>query len=335
MIERILRWPIVVGILMATFGCDNVSWGGFDLRLRGPGADSVTTVEDPAHAEVPDSALSLGPLVYAGFRSGNRAEVVPVAEITALGLAAIPDGPEGDELNRRILQARLRPGAELTVFHQGARVGAFVVEDTTVVSGDFCRPRPQALGRLLLVPEAAGVQQFLALERARGVRYRFGSFTDLSSVYDQRVASLNLAAEAVPLVGAPWPPSLLDIRQDLQILDLPGTEAPAVMATFLHQDQLAIGRPPPQAYALMVLGEPEGPRFRLTYTWYRPVATEGKGAPRYFSRLDWDGDGSDEILLEVLGSDSRWFAAIDRGPSGWSTTYQDPCGAPGAQGGGG
>ena len=38
---------------------------------------------------------------------------------------------------------------------------------------------------------------------------------------------------------------------------------------------------------------------------------------------DIDGDGLDEILLEVMGSESRWFAAIDRGPDGWQTAYQD------------
>ena len=30
----------------------------------------------------------------------------------------------------------------------------------------------------------------------------------------------------------------------------------------------------------------------MTFAWYRPVDTEGKGAPRYFGHLDWDGDGS-------------------------------------------
>jgi len=261
--------------------------------------------------------------------------VVPVGEITDQGLEPLPGDLQGDALTRALLQDRLQAGAELVLFDQGARIGALVVDEAEFVSDDSCEPHMRASGALLLRPDAAQAQRFLALERGLGIGYPFDSYRELTSVYDQRVASLNLGMEAIPLVGAPWPPSLLDIRQDLQILDLPGGEGPAVLATFLYQDQLRVGPAPDQAYALLVLGEPRGAGFALAYTWYRPVATEGKGAPRYFSRMDWDGDGQNEILLEVLGADSRWFAALDRGPEGWRTIFQDPCGTPGAQGGGG
>jgi len=336
MIGRVPRWLFVVGIVIVASGCDNVSWGGFDLTLEGPATDTLTAMQDTAQAEaVPDPAVSLGRLLYAGVRSGNRARVVPLAEITAEGLRPLPGGAEGDELNTQILQERLRPGGEMTLFHQGVRVGTLVLDEADIVSDIYCQPRAQASGYLLLLPDAAGAERFLALEPGRGGQHPFGSYRELSSVYDQRVASLNLGAEAIPLVRATWPPSLLDIRQDLQILDLPGGEAPAVLATFVHRDRLQVGPAPDDAYALMILGEPRGTRFDLAYTWYRPVGAAGKGVPRYFSRMDWDGDGQDEIVLEVMGAESRWFAALDRGPEGWQTIYQDPCGTPGAQGGGG
>ena len=82
----------------------------------------------------------------------------------------------------------------------------------------------------------------------------------------------------------------------------------------------------------MVLGEPRGPDFNLAYSWYRPVASSGKGAPRFFSRLDWDGDGDEEILLEILGEDRRWFAALNRISDGWVLTYEAPCGGSGGGG---
>jgi hypothetical protein len=336
MIGRIPRWLSVVGIVMAASACDNVSWGGFTLRLEGPDADTTGTASDTTlTVSSGDVSASLGPVLYVGARSGNTAELVPVAEITDVGLQPIVSGDGAEAARRRILQQRLQAGGELVLFHQGARVGSLVVETVDTVSGTYCAPHLRASGHLLLVPEASDAERFLGLDPQAGNPFPFESYQDLSSVYDQRVASLNLGAEAVPLVGAEWPPSLLDIREDLQVLDLPGTEGPAVMATFLYQDRLQVGPAPEEAYSLMILGEPRGPRFDLTYTWYRPVATEGKGAPRYFSRMDWDRDGQDEILLEVLGSDSRWFAAIDRKTDGWETIYQDPCGAPGAQGGGG
>lgn len=336
MIGRIPRWLSVVGIVMTASACDNVSWGGFDLRLEGPAGDTTGNAGDTTlAASSGDPQASMGPLLYAGTRAGNMAELVPVAEITDAGLQPLSSGEENQAARRRVLQERLRPGGELVLFHQGARVGSLVMESVDTISGTYCEPHLRASGHILLLPEASDTERFLALDRARGSARPFGSYEELGSVYDQRVASLNLGAEAVPLVGAEWPPSLLDIREDLQVLDLPGGEAPAVMATFVYRDRLQVGPAPDGAYALMILGEPRGPRFDLTYTWYRPVATEGKGAPRFFSRMDWDGDGQDEILLEVLGADSRWFAAIDKGPGGWETIYQDPCGTPGSQGGGG
>ena len=336
MIGRIPRWLFVVGIVIVASGCDNVSWGGVELSLEGPTADTAIAQQDTAEPQPPpDPAVSLGPLLYAGTRTGNRARVVPVAEITELGLRPLPGGADGTEVNDQILQGRLRAGAELVLFHQGVRVGALVLDQGGMVTDTYCQSRPEGSGQLLLSPDAAGTESFLALESRIGSRHPFGAYQELSSTYDQRVASLNLGAEAIPLVGATWPPSLLEIRQDLQILDLPGEVAPAVLATFLHRDQLRIGAAPEEAYALMILGEARGAGFELAYTWYRPVGAEGKGVPRYFSRMDWDEDGQEEILLEVLGADARWFAAVDRGPQGWQTIYQDPCGTPGAQGGGG
>jgi hypothetical protein len=336
MIGRIPRWPFLVGIVIAASGCDNVSWGGVDIRLEGPSADTGSGQADAGQVQgEPDLASPLGPLLYAGLRSGDQVEVVPVAEITSGGLRPLPGATAGEEPGPEAIQARLQPGRELILFDQGVRVGMLVVQSAGIVMDTYCQPRPRASGPLLLLPDASAAQRFLALEKAPGSSYPYGEYQDLNSEYDQRVASLNLGAEAVTLVGAPWPPALLDIRQDLQILGLPGGEAPAVMATFVHRDQLQVGPAPDDAYALLVLGEPRGARFELTYTWYRPVGTEGKGVPRYFSRMDWDRDGQEEILLEVLGTDRRWFAAVDRGPDGWQTSFQDPCGAPRSQGGGG
>jgi hypothetical protein len=334
MIGSVPRWLLLVGIVITASACDNVSWGGMEVGLQRPTADTLRVEADSSETVTPPlPSLSVGPLLYAGIREGTRARIFPVAELTEVGLRPLPDGPEGEEMSRQLLASRLRPGEELTLFHQGVRIGTLEVEEARPSDGPYCGVGSQAMGHLQLTPEAARVQHFLALEKTPGRRYPFAPFEELQSVYDQRVASLNLASEAIPVVGAPWPPSLLEIRQDLQVLRLPDLEGPAVMATFLYRDQLQVGPAPTGAYSLMVLGEPRGAEFNLAFSWYRPVNTEGKGAPRYFSRLDWDGDGDQEILLEVLGEDRRWFAAMNRGPDGWVLTYQDPCGAPGGGGG--
>ena len=73
------------------------------------------------------------------------------------------------------------------------------------------------------------------------------------------------------------------------------------------------------------MGEEVGGQHRSVYTWYRSVETEAKGAPRYFDHLDWDGDGTHEVLLDVIGADARWFAALGRQGDAWVRTYRDPC----------
>jgi len=329
MIGRVPRWPLLVGIVIAASACDNVSWGGMEMGLRGPGADSTPPSPDSGQVqEAEEPVRELGPLLYAGIRDGNMARIIPVGELTEGGLVSIPPGPQGEETLAEILSQRLRPGKAMDLFHQGVRVGTLEIEESEVGDGSYCGRRIQALGHLQLTPEAAEAQHFLALGGAEPDLRGFAPFETLASTYDQRVASINMGAEAIPLVGASWPPSLLDTRQDLQVFRLPGSEAPAVMATFVYKDRLQVGPAPDDAYALMIMGEPRRETFNLVYTWYRNVGESGKGTPRYFSRLDWDGDGDQEILLEVMGESTRWFATIDRGPEGWVTTYEDPCGRP-------
>ena len=65
--------------------------------------------------------------------------------------------------------------------------------------------------------------------------------------------------------------------------------------------------------------------YSLDYVWYRPVSEAGKAAARFYEQFDWDGDGQAEVLLEVLGSDTRWIAALDRGEDGWTTVFESDC----------
>ncbi|MBT8396910.1 MAG: hypothetical protein KJN92_08080, partial [Gemmatimonadetes bacterium] len=135
--------------------------------------------------------------------------------------------------------------------------------------------------------------------------------------------------EALNDLRAQWPGTLQNIREDLQVLRISDDQNPSIIGTFLFQDQMAVGPAPDPAYSLMILGELQGVRFTRAFTWYRRVGDEGKGAPRFFSKLDWDGDGEEELLLEVFGAESRWFAALEKEGGSWTLAFQDPCGAPG------
>jgi hypothetical protein len=158
-----------------------------------------------------------------------------------------------------------------------------------------------------------------------------GGFQTLAPDRQHRVAIQNLAGEALNELRAQWPEvSLQNTRQDLQVFRPGRDENPSVVGTFLIQDQMAVGPAPDAAYSLLVVGTPRGNRFFRDYTWYRRVGDNGKGAPRFFSKLDWDGDGEEELLLEVFGSQARWWAALDREGTTWSLVFQEPCGTPAA-----
>ena len=327
MIGRIPRWFLIVGIVTVAFGCDNVSWGGMDLSLEGPPGDTVPST-DGGSVRSPVPAPEIGPLLYAVVRQGDSAFVVPVGGLTDQGLQPLPPGDLGEALGDRILEERLRPGTELTLFHQGIRAGTLVVGGLGSISSDYCSPRPQTVGVLELVPGAIDAQRFLALEKAQGSQRPFGFLEPLTIARGHRTAVQNLAGEALNEVQAPWPGSLENIRQDFQVFRLPEEEGLSLVASFIHQDSLGVSPPPEDAYSLLILGEAAGTRWERTFTWFRPVGEEGKGAPRFFSHLDWDGDGSDEILLEVFGAENRWWAALGREAGEWRITFQDPCGIP-------
>ena len=116
------------------------------------------------------------------------------------------------------------------------------------------------------------------------------------------------------------------------MFQLSDAEGPSVVASFLFQDQMGIGTAEDGAYSLLILGEPRGNRFERTFTWYRPVGAEGKGAPRFFSWMDLDDDGEEEIFLEVFGAEARWWASLNRQGRTWTIGFQDSCGSPAVPG---
>lgn len=334
MIGRIPRRLLIVGILTAAIGCDNVSWGGMSLSLEGPPGDTLAppTRAPGSEAAASPQRIEYGPLLYAGIRQGDSALVVPVAELVDGRLQPLPQGDSATQLAGQVLEERLFPGPELTLFHQGTRIGTLTVSSPLGTTTDYCPPRAQALGHLELIPSAFGAQRFLAFEKSPGRQRPYGLFQTMAVERTQQNAAQNLAGEALNQLGAQWPPALQNIRQDLQVFQLSTGEAPSVVASFLFQDQMGVGPAPGESYSLLILGEPRGTGFDRAFTWYRRVGDEGKGAPRFFSRMDWDGDGEEELLLEVFGAETQWWAALDREDGSWTIAFQDPCGAPEALG---
>jgi hypothetical protein len=319
---------LLLGIVVTLPGCDNVTWGGIDARLQTSGerlaAESGAGTPEPGIVTVTEAppVVDIGPLFLIGRPKNGQVELTLVGQLREGKLQAAPDDPDA----RVHLAERLSVGNRFTLFSEGSRVGTFFAESGRV-STDYCGQRPSLRGVAELVPAAAQARQFIAIE-GDALPARHSGFQSPRHDYDQRVASLAMIRDAIPKLGATWPPSLLEIRRDIQVFQDSGEDTPTIAATFVYEDGLTTGSAPSQAYSVFLLGEDRGTGYSSSFVTYRRVGDDGKGAPRFFDHLDWDGDGESEVVLEVMGESDTWVSGLDRGQDGWTEVYHDPCGLP-------
>ena len=137
--------------------------------------------------------------------------------------------------------------------------------DEAGVDSSFCGARATVSGVVELVPAAAPAERLLALPAEAARDRPYGEFVTHTHDYDQRVASLNLAGEALPRVGAVWPAGgMLDARAEIKAFQLSDEATPFVAATFLYQDQLATTAPGQGAYALFLMAAPGADGFETS-----------------------------------------------------------------------
>ena len=322
------RLPLL-GIVIVATGCDNVEWGGVELGLRLPSESPVSEASAEVEEVVENPVLDnppMGPVLYLGHRAGGEAILVAVAEIRPDGLVLL-EGVGSVEASRSFMVEHLTPGLEFTLFSDGARVGRLTAERFSV-DGRYCSARPQIRGPIELTPAAATVQRFLALPRREGSAFEYGAYSPVVPTRDLRVTSLTTMQQVIPAVGALWPVSVLGIRQDVQMFRARSGGAPTVVATFVYADDLGVGPAALGAYSVFLASDDDGTGYRGTYVDYRLFSRDGKGAARYFDHLDVDGDGSDEVVLEVMGENSMWLSTLGRQGESWVEEYRDPCGLP-------
>jgi hypothetical protein len=312
-------------ILTGTSGCDNVKFGGMDMELRPPPSVETTDPSEPDTVQEAGPSNPAGPILLAGLRDGPRANLVVVGEVHDDALHVFPDPGFPEDQDR--LAELVAPGAEWIVFSEGVRVGRMFVDSSDEVAG-FCGPRVGVGGVVELVPSAAVAERLLALPAGFAADRPYGDYRTVAHDYDQRVATLTIAGAAMTRLGATRPPlGLLDARRHIQAFRPTGAQGASIAATFVVQDRLEIAAPGQGAYALFVMGEDGGSGYEESYVWHRDVAADGKGAPRYFDHLDLNQDGSDEIVMDVFGSERRWFATLGRRDGAWVRTFQDSCGS--------
>ncbi len=248
-----------------------------------------------------------------------------VAEIRPEGLFPI-EGIGSVESSRSFAAEYLTPGLEFTLFSDGAQVGSFRAE-SFAVDERYCRVRPQVQGRIELTSAATTVQKFLAVPAREGSELGYGTYSPVTQTTDLRNTSLRMALRVLRDVGVFLPGDVIDIRRDIQIFRAGPGATPTVVATFVYADDLAVGPAPREAYSIFLAADDDdGTGYRRTYVDYRSDSRDGKGAARYFDHLDIDRDGSDEVVLEVMGERSMWLSTLSRQGGVWVEEYRDPCG---------
>ena len=314
-------------ILTALYACDNVEWGGMSVELRQPdpppGALLDTVPNEPEEVLPP---LPEGPVLSVVERTDGAARLVSVAEVAGDSVLALLAESDAPGFTDRFVQERLAPGSRFAVFADGQRVGTFTLDGGSERDAVYCAQNIVSDGYLELHPSAIDRSRFLALPEAVAADVSRGVVTEIPSNRGQRINALRIYGELLNQFRARWPDDTQAARADLRIVGLGTAGAPALVTTFLFRDRLSVAEPGAAAHSIFFLAELEGPAYQPKYIWYRRAADEGKGAPRFLDHVDVDGDGSDEFVMDVLGTSQRWFAVVNRTDSGWELAFQDACG---------
>lgn len=310
---------MVIGVA----ACDNVEWGGADITVQPPPPKAGPTVGD---IEAGDE-LPAGPILYHVVRDTLGNTLVPVGEIVDDELRPIPTGGDPDDFAERFTTAFLRRGAEFTLFHNGRRAGTMVVDSAALPAGYTCRPLPRATGRLELSGGDAQATEFLAMARTQAPQGRVLPGQEMQVEGRMQVVG-NILAERALRARQAQLPNWSRARRQLQPFPVSEARDLGFTATFLVDDELAVGNDD-QGYSLFVVYTPQAQTgYDTAYVKYTSYTAEGKAAPRTIDFLDWDRDGTVELLLEVFGTRNAWYAAVGSDGDDWSRIFEDRCDEP-------
>lgn len=320
-------------ILTVPTGCDNVEWGGAEIRLEAPPPVPTAEVEDTEEEEEETlEPVTLGPLVYLVERTGpgGDATILPIAERRGLMLAPLPDPAETPDLVERFPLNRWEEGTEFILFDQGLPAGRFFSLGTSQADDRFCLARARGTGVVQVRPEAMARSRFFALrsDEVDRIMTPHQPLPALQMTDGVRNASLDAARTLIPRRQIPWPPTVLGIRRRIDLFGAPDGSR-SVVASFIFGDDLEVGRPEPQAYSLFLVARDGGDGFTPTFSWYRPAAAGPKAFPGFLAAHDLRRTGEMDLLVEMFGVESRWLAILGReGTDPTGMVYQDPCGIP-------
>lgn len=310
---------IVIGLA----GCDNVTWGGSTLALeappsRSPEPEAAQAEETPARPSLPR-----GDLIFFTTINGQMGRLVPVAFVGADSAFAVPT--LSTPALGADLRALLQETSEFTLYSQGTRAGTFVASSDVTQEDALCPGLPVIEGTIELRPGVDVTRGFLARARDGARVVPHGNVEPPPPIRSVRASTLDMALEQISERGAVWPPSILGIRRDISLFHHTDSTT-GVAATFLYRDQLNTDPAPAGSYSIFVMGEERGEGIAATYSEFQRGSTNGKLAPRFLGQLDWDQDGQQEVVLELLSEGQRTFRVLERDPDAFRSVLATTCG---------
>jgi hypothetical protein len=304
-----IRAAALLLIVTALSACDNVRWGGTDVQIVPPPPALGTEPIAPDAQAFAELGLPTGSVLFHLVRGEGGAQLIPVAELAGDSLRALrrPADVSPSAYEDRFRSAVMPPGAQFDVFRRGARVGTFVVQGAGAVTR--CGV-PTATGNITVVAAAADIGEFLAFRHGLAPEVR-GEYVPLPITGSIRTYASIVAERLVLQNGLPRPRSWPGAQRDLQAVEIAAGGNPEMAATYLVGDSLAIGPADPRGYSVFYLADYETRRgYQPIYSEVRNYANTGKAAPRLVDYLDWNGDGKQDVLIQLYLADQATYETV-------------------------
>ncbi len=312
-------WRVAaVLMVIALTGCDNVEWGGVEVAVVPPPPKS-----GPAETQLGEvEELPQGAILYLVTRDSTRTTAVPVAEIADGETRPIRMGDDPKTYGDRFISSFLRAGGELTLFRHGRRAGTLLIDSASVQPAG-CTVLPVAVGRAELSGRTGDATEFLAMARTQAPQGVVLAPDSLEVEPRMQVVG-NILAERILRDRHAQLPNWSRARRQLFPFPVEGSQDLGFTATFLVDDALEVGDDD-QGYSLFVLYTPQAQTYDTAYVEFTSYTASGKAAPRVVDFLDWNRDGSVELLLDVYGTRDSWFTAIGKTEGGWQQIMNARC----------
>jgi len=313
-------------MLTAVAACDNVGWGGADVAVVPPPPKASGL---PASAEDLAETTPEGPILFYVVPGQGGGTMVPVGEIAGDSLRPLHAAKDPQLYARHLIADKMRRGGEFALYHNGARVGTFVIQGATLPAANVCPALPQANGTLELSASGDSAAEFLAIAKTHAPEIRRQVNFPLQPTRNMQIIAPILAEKMIRARRAELPGNWQRAMAQLKPFPIASSADAGFAATFLVGDELRTGGDA-TGYSVFFIGVP-GAQFGYdtTYVRFTNYPTDGKAAPRVVDVLDWNRDGQVDLLLQVYGQTDTWFEAVVRDNQGhWRRTFQDRCAKP-------